>query len=132
LCCTGFVYGSAYGHVFKDDVKCKFLNNNCTIYETRPEGCKGFNCFWLLEMFPEEWKPNIVNFLGYEINSVKYKFYKFIFKNKFDDSIFLQIDDFCKKNKMPYVVKYEEEWFIHGTDDFKKHIKINSEIFLKD
>jgi len=40
------------------NVTCKHCLDKCTIYPTRPDECKDFNCSWLLGKIPQYFKPN--------------------------------------------------------------------------
>lgn len=49
-CCEGWLTGEAYGHTFQQGRPCFYLQNNCGIYETRPEEpCQTYKCVWLKE-----------------------------------------------------------------------------------
>ena len=40
-------------------VMCKHACGKCSIYETRPDSCRTYNCLWLVdERVPEEFKPS--------------------------------------------------------------------------
>lgn len=39
---------------------CKHCDKGCTIYETRPQSCRGFSCLWLAEpQIPDRLRPDI-------------------------------------------------------------------------
>ncbi len=43
----------------------------CTVYEERPQSCRNFQCFWLMdETFPDEFRPDRINALA-AFNDVK-------------------------------------------------------------
>lgn len=43
----------------------------CTVYEERPQSCRNFQCFWLMdENFPDEFRPDRIHALA-AFNDVK-------------------------------------------------------------
>lgn len=58
-CCDGHIIGNAYGHDFGLGKKCFYLvQQKCTIYETRPEVCRKYQCAWTQGLLPEEHRPD--------------------------------------------------------------------------
>ena len=55
-CCI-WLKGESYSHEFGGGKPCHFLKGNCSIYETRPEVCKTYQCAWLQGLFSENLKP---------------------------------------------------------------------------
>jgi Fe-S-cluster containining protein len=41
-------------------VLCKYYDNGCTIYDTRPEACRNFQCLYLQQSIPEKYRPDNV------------------------------------------------------------------------
>ena len=44
-----------------NDTQCKHFNKGCLIYDDRPDGCKHFECGWLVQAVPERFKPDKVH-----------------------------------------------------------------------
>lgn len=39
---------------------CRYLDQGCTIYETRPDVCRKYYCGWRkLDMVPQDWRPDL-------------------------------------------------------------------------
>lgn len=61
-CCDGWLYNEVYGNIVDVGNPCPFIDihKGCSIYENRPDGCKKFNCSWLLDKdIPENFKPSV-------------------------------------------------------------------------
>jgi len=75
--------------------KCKHQGHgNCSIYSTRPEGCRHFKCSWLLSGWDEKYRPDksgimVTTFKGEE------KHFAYRLKDKIDMTLF----DLLEKNK---------------------------------
>lgn len=75
-CCEGWLTGEAHGHSFQPGRPCFYLQNNCGIYETRPENpCQTYKCVWLADsslplwMRPDKSKAIVTE---REIEGIKY------------------------------------------------------------
>ena len=63
-CCTGALIGKAYGNWFNPGNPCVFLvEQKCSIYETRPQACRNYQCAWSQGLFPDWMKPTESNVL---------------------------------------------------------------------
>jgi hypothetical protein len=62
-CCKGWLAGEAYGHSFYPGKKCFYLQETCSIYETRPVNpCQTYKCHWLAsEDLPMWMRPDLCN-----------------------------------------------------------------------
>jgi hypothetical protein len=60
-CCKGWLFGNAYGHDFYPGKQCFYLQDKCTIYETRPVSpCSAYKCHWLeTEDLPVWMRPDL-------------------------------------------------------------------------
>lgn len=58
--CTACCYAFQVDEVDKGPCQeCKYNDNGCTIYETRPQTCKDYECAWLGQPdAPEELRPD--------------------------------------------------------------------------
>jgi len=66
VCCEGWLSADIYGHPMGGGKPCHFLGaTGCSIYGSRPEVCRSFECGWLMagSRFPEAWRPDQVGFL---------------------------------------------------------------------
>ena len=61
MCCSGVLTSEQYGHSMHFGKPCFFVaNKGCTIYEDRPEHCKGFKCEWLAQDYLPMWmRPDL-------------------------------------------------------------------------
>jgi len=59
VCCEGYLIGNAYGNNYGHGKKCIFLvSKKCSIYTSRPEACKKYQCAWTQGLFPEQFRPD--------------------------------------------------------------------------
>ncbi len=57
-CCI-LIEADIFGKPKPADVPCwNLCKKGCSIYESRPDPCREFKCFWLRGHFSEEHKPN--------------------------------------------------------------------------
>lgn len=71
-CCT-YTSREVFGETYQFGVPCKYLDKQCTIYESRPVNpCQGFACSWLHSphMIPDWLRPDLSNVML--INRVGY------------------------------------------------------------
>jgi hypothetical protein len=64
MCCQGWLFGEAHGHIFFPGTPCHFsCDKGCSVYPIRPDNpCKIYNCAWKVNAFLPEWfKPDISN-----------------------------------------------------------------------
>ncbi len=117
-CCI-WLKGDAYGHEFGKGKPCNFLKNNCSIYETRPEVCKKYQCAWLQGLFPESLRPDKSKVLISVENWSKGQFIRAVEMGiKMNDEVLLEIQNFCQKHKCPSIVQYDGQIFAHGPEEF--------------
>ena len=117
-CCV-WLKGDAYGHEFGNGKPCHFLKNNCSIYETRPEVCKRYQCAWLQGLFQENLRPDKSKVLITVENWSKGQFLRAIeMGQKMDDNTLIEIQEFCKKHNCPAIVQYDGRVFINGPEEF--------------
>jgi hypothetical protein len=59
-CCSGSLTGEARGIPFGKNKPCHFLiDQKCSIYSSRPENCKKFQCGWSQNLFVDWMKPEL-------------------------------------------------------------------------
>lgn len=59
-CCSGNLTGEAHGIPFGRNKPCHFLiDQKCSIYSSRPETCKKFQCGWSQNLFVDWMKPEL-------------------------------------------------------------------------
>ena len=88
-CCT-WLSAEAYGFKFGSGVSCTFLKDNgCSIYESRPDGCRAFQCLWKTDLsIPEHLKPNLVNVILGEEYLGKFKYTSIVYAGRPDTTVF--------------------------------------------
>jgi len=58
-CCDGQLISKSYGNEFGQGQKCIFLvKKKCTIYETRPQVCRNYQCAWTQYLLDEDMRPD--------------------------------------------------------------------------
>lgn len=63
-CCKGQLLGHSYGNPFGKGKKCIFLvKENCSIYESRPETCRKYQCAWSQGILDIDMRPDIVGLM---------------------------------------------------------------------
>ena len=125
-CCV-WLKGDAYGHEFGNGEACKFLNQNCSIYETRPEVCKRYQCAWLQGLFPENLRPDKSKVLISVENWSKGQFLRAVeMGTKMSDEVLLEIQNFCTTHNCPAIIQYDGKVFINGSEEFinEKNLKV--------
>ncbi len=88
-CCNGNLVGEAYGIPFGNNKPCHFLiEQKCSIYSSRPDACKKFQCGWSQNLFVDWMKPELSGILvSIEYDTNNKQFLKAIItKNKKLDS----------------------------------------------
>lgn len=61
-CCEGWHSADINGHIMYPGRPCHFFGKTCTIYEFRPDTCRGYYCAWMLDdrkVFPEWFRPDM-------------------------------------------------------------------------
>ena len=119
--------GNAYGHEFGNGEACKFLNQNCSIYDTRPEVCKRYQCAWLQGLFPENLRPDKSKVLISVENWSKGQFLRAVeMGTKMSDEVLLEIQNFCTTHNCPAIIQYDGKVFINGSEEFinEKNLKV--------
>ena len=119
-CCI-WLKGESYSHEFGGGKPCHFLKGNCSIYETRPEVCKTYQCAWLQGLFSENLKPEKSKVIISVENWSKGQFLRAIeMGKKMDDNVLIEIQTFCQTHKCPAIIQYDGKTFINGPDEFIK------------
>lgn len=77
-CCKGWLAGEAYGEKFYPGKKCFYLQETCSIYETRPvDPCQGYSCYWLAtDDLPMWMRPDLSKVIVSKINRKGIQFYE--------------------------------------------------------
>ena len=117
-CCV-WLKGDAYGHEFGGGKPCRFLEGNCSIYETRPEVCRRFQCAWLQGLLGDGMRPDRSGVL---VSVEKWSGGQFLraveIGRKMDDEALLDIQGFCRRHGCPAIVQYDGRVFCSGPDEF--------------
>jgi hypothetical protein len=63
-CCDGQLIGDSYGNKFGNNKACIFLINHCcSVYETRPDTCKRYQCAWSQSLFDADMRPDKIGLM---------------------------------------------------------------------
>lgn len=58
-CCSGQLMSNSYGNRFGQGHRCIFLVvEKCTIYETRPQVCRDYQCAWTQQLLDNDMRPD--------------------------------------------------------------------------
>jgi hypothetical protein len=98
LCCQGLLIGSARGSFFGNMTPCKYLENECVIYEERPETCRRFYCAWAQELFPEWMQPNKIGVIVSVENKGNIQYLNVISSKEVDSIVLDEINKFTNTN----------------------------------
>ncbi len=106
-CCTGTLIGTAYGNIFGKKKPCVFLvEQKCSIYKTRPQTCRNYQCAWSQGIIPDWLKPTKSNVLiSVEHNDGK-QFLKVmnLIDQEINQKILLFLDEWTKEHNTYYVM----------------------------
>jgi hypothetical protein len=124
-CCT-WLSAEAFGFKFGEGLSCTFLNTcGCSIYESRPDVCKAFQCLWKTDLTIPEWlKPDLVNVIMIEKQLSKFKYIEIIYADKPNPKIF----DWCREQSalgLSFMI-FDTKEIISNNKDFKDLVKVIS------
>lgn len=58
-CCSGQLVSNSYGNQFGRGHRCIFLvEEKCTVYETRPQVCRNYQCAWSQNLLDHDMRPD--------------------------------------------------------------------------
>jgi hypothetical protein len=106
-CCSGVLAGNTYGNVFNEDKQCVFLvDEQCTIYDTRPEVCRKYQCAWSQGIIPDWLSPIESNVLiSVEVKDNKQYLKVLCLTNeKINTEIITFLDEWTKQTNTYYTV----------------------------
>jgi len=107
VCCSGILAGNIYGNVFNKDKQCVFLvDQQCVIYNTRPEVCRKYQCAWSQGIIPDWLKPTESNILITVEIKDKQQYLKAVCltDEKISSEITTFLDEWTKENNTYYTV----------------------------
>jgi len=110
VCCSGALIGDAYGNKFGHGNPCIFLvENKCTIYQTRPDVCRNYQCAWSQGLLPEWMKPSQCGVLISVETEGGNQYLKVISQNNqaLTPEIINYLDEWTKENKTYYRIANE-------------------------
>jgi Fe-S-cluster containining protein len=103
-CCTGRLIGNAYGNSFNPSRKCVFLvQEKCSIYSTRPDLCRKYQCSWSEHLFDESMRPDKCGVIVTTKSINGKQFLEVV--NLWDDvpySTYKKIEEISKELKIPW------------------------------
>lgn len=104
-CCTGKLIGNAYGNPFNPSKKCVFLvEEKCSIYTTRPDLCRKYQCAWSEYLLDEDMRPDKCGVIVTNKSIQEKKFLEVV--NLWDDvpyATYKKIEELSKKLNIPWV-----------------------------
>lgn len=106
-CCEGHLIGNAYGNNYGNGKKCIFLvNKTCSIYTSRPDACKKYQCAWTQSLLPDHLRPDLSGALV-TVQTDKQSGEQYLkvteIHNKVNEEIYHYLDEFCKENDTHYL-----------------------------
>jgi len=111
VCCSGILSGNIYGNIFNKNKQCVFLvEQQCTIYETRPNTCRNYQCAWSQGLLPDWMKPSQCNVIISVENENNKQYLKVIslIDEDISEDIITVLDEWTKENNTYYkVIKNE-------------------------
>lgn len=114
-CCNGNLELEVHGNYVGKSKPCPFLGeNNCGIYEKRPNTCASYQCAWTQYILPETMRPDQCGVLvSVEFDQNQKQFLRVIELREFIEyNTYHCIDKFTKQHdtywiKVPFVKKIE-------------------------
>ncbi len=105
-CCAGMLIGEAYGNKFGYGKHCVFLvENKCSIYATRPQVCRNYQCAWSQGLLPEWMKPSRCGVLvSVEFDENNKQYLKVMTRKPLTQEITDELDEWTKNNNTYYRV----------------------------
>ncbi len=100
LCCAGHLLGDAFSYPFGRGKPCIFLKQVCTIYVTRPETCKKYQCAYSQGLFDDKFYPPECNFfISVEVDQENKQFLKVIPTGNIQEKDLEYIQKWCEENQ---------------------------------
>lgn len=98
-CCTGYLQGNTRGSWFGNMKPCKYLDNQCTIYNDRPTQCRNYFCAWAQELLPLSMRPDKIGaVVSVENDAQGVQFLKVSHSDPIRDGVLKEINRFVKEN----------------------------------
>lgn len=108
-CCSGNLVGEAHGIPFGNNKPCHFLvEQKCSIYSSRPDVCKKFQCGWSQNLFVDWMKPELSGILvsiEYDTNNKQFLKATIIKNKKLDSRAIPYLNEWAQKNNTYLVVQ---------------------------
>ena len=122
--CCQWLTGKAYDVSFGEGIACTFLNGQgCGIYESRPLGCRDFQCYWKITPSVPEWlKPNLVNVIMKQEQLSKFRYINVIAAGDVDPKIFDWINEQTELG-INFII-YETKQLFSKDEEFKHFIML--------
>jgi Fe-S-cluster containining protein len=117
-CCSGQLMSVSYGNFFGKGKKCVFLvKEKCTIYDTRPDVCRTYQCAWTQGILYDEMRPDqcgLMVSVEYDKEGKQYLKAMEVTEHVPYES-FQKLDECAKKLNTYWVkVKHNAEYNIHN------------------
>jgi hypothetical protein len=116
--CCSWLSGQVQGHYFGNGVSCTFLKGNgCGIYDTRPDGCRSFQCHWKTELSIPDWlKPSQVNVIMKQEQINRFKYISIVYAGTPDPRVFDWIEEQVESG-VNFII-YEPRQLLSKDEDF--------------
>lgn len=129
VCCEGWLEAKVLGQTLSPITPCKFINKDlisfgCSIHKDRPiKPCKIFNCLWITQNMPKEFKPSVTKVIPVQnvIDKIPYVF----LVNAPNYASEELIDWFMQNQKNKNLVYFnkKDELIVTGSQDFLNSIE---------
>lgn len=124
--CCQWLSAEVFGFKFGDGLPCTFLNHQgCSIYESRPDVCRSFQCYWKIDLNVPKWlKPDNSNVIMREGKLGSFTCISIIFAGKPDNKIYAWMKEQALEGKNFIILATNE--IISEDADFKKFVLVTS------
>ena len=106
-CCNGHLFANAHGNKFGGGCACTFLvDKKCSIYETRPDVCRKYQCAWTQHLLDIDMRPDKCGIMvSVEIDANKKQYLKAMQIDEFVGyEVYKKLDE-CAKKLNTYWIK---------------------------
>jgi hypothetical protein len=120
--CCQWLVAEVAGHKFGDGTPCYFLRDQgCGIYESRPIGCRSFQCLWKIDLNIPEWlKPNLVDVIMKTERLGTFEYVSISFAGNPDPRVF----DWAREQKDMNFIIWNTKKVISNNEEFKNFYRV--------
>jgi hypothetical protein len=124
-CCTWLV-GEAFGQTFGDGHSCYFLKEDgCGVYESRPIGCRSFQCLWKTDLDIPLWlKPDHVDVILKKERLSRWEYISISFAGSPDSRVL----EWARSQQDKNFIVFDTKEVISQDGEFKNFLKVMNKI----